>query len=110
MAFGDSVTSMDRVALATFGETVTYTPTVGSPPPAPVTPTGIFSAPFVLAEGDAHAGVEAQAPKIFLLLADLPTDPDVDQPTLTIRGDVYRVVEVDPDGMGGVLITLRLVA
>ena|SRR6185503_1017921 len=110
MAFSDLVAAADRVAMADLGgESVTYTPTVGSPPPAAVPVTGIFDSKYVLAEGDAHAGVEALGPAVFFRLSDLPTDPEVDDPTLTIRGNVYRVVERRPDDMGGIVLALRLV-
>ena len=107
MAFSDLVASGDRAQLAAFGVPVTYTPAGGNPPAVPV--TGIFDAQFVLAQGGAHAGVEATAPAVFLLLADLPTDPEVDDPTITIGGVVYSVVGRHPDGMGGIVLELRTV-
>lgn len=47
---------------------------------------------------------------MFLRLSDLPTDPQVDDPQLTIKGIVYRVVERIPDDMGGIVLTLRVVS
>lgn len=70
---------------------------------------GIFDEQYVLAKGDAEAGVEARGPAVFFRLADLPDDPEDDDPTLTIRGVDYRVVERRPDGMGGVVLALRKV-
>jgi hypothetical protein len=44
---------------------------------------------------------------VFLLLADLPTDPDDDEPTVTVNGVDYSVRERKKDGMGGVFLMLR---
>lgn len=108
MAYSDDVEALDRAAMASLGgEAITYTPTVGSPPPAPVSVTGIFDANFALAKGGANAGVEALVPAVFFRLSDLPTDPNVDDPTLTIRGNVYRVIERMPDDQGGIVLIVR---
>lgn len=105
--FSDLVAGVDRAAQAALGgETITYAPAVG----VPVQVTGIFDSQFVLAKGDAHAGVEATGPAIFLRLADLPVDPDVDDPTLTIRGRNYRVIERLRDDLGGIVLVLRSIA
>lgn len=103
MSYADDVIAARRVALATFGEPVTYAPLVG----APATPTGIFGDEYVLAKGSAEAGVSTSSPAVFLLLADLPTDPRQDKPTITVRGVAYRVHEKLPDGMGGIVLALR---
>jgi hypothetical protein len=108
MAFAELVAGVDRAAQDHLGgEVVTYTPQVGAPVPV----TGIFSEEYILAKGTAEAGVETLGPSVFFRLEDLPEDPqDEDiEPTLTIRGDVYRVTERRPDGMGGIVLALRLV-
>lgn len=106
MSFDELVASVDRVALAVFGEPVpvTYAPLVGVPVPV----DGIFDEQYVLAKGTAEAGVESVGPAVFLRLEDLPTDPETDEPTLTIRGIDYRVVERRPDGLGGIVLALRI--
>ena len=102
--FADLVAAADRAAQAALGgETVTYAPEVGDP----VDVTGIFDELYVLAKGSAEAGVETLGPAVFLRLEDLPTDPDDDEPTLTIRSVDYRVTERRPDGMGGIVLALR---
>jgi hypothetical protein len=81
--------------------------------PVEPAPVGIFDEHYVLVQGDAHAGVESVGPAVFLRLEDLPGDPDLDDRELTIvtiRGVDYRVKEVKPDGIGGVVLTLRKVA
>jgi hypothetical protein len=104
MAFADLVAAADSVARSKLGETVTYDP-AGAGPPVPV--TGIFDEAYVLAKGDAEAGAEARAPAVFLRLSELPTDPELDDPTLTIGGVAYRVIERQPDGIGGIVLVLR---
>lgn len=106
MAFPDLVNDIDLAAQAHLGgETVTYQPELG----APVDVVGLFDAQYVLAKGTAEAGVEAVGPAVFLRIDDLPTDPEDDDPMLTIGGVDYRVVERRPDGMGGIVLALRKV-
>lgn len=105
-AFVDLVARIDRAAQERLGGVaVIYQPAIG----APVSITGMFDDPYVSAQGDAHAGVEAVGPSVSLRLEDLPVDPEQDEPTLIIGGIVYRIVERQPDGVGGVVLKLRLV-
>jgi hypothetical protein len=104
MTFAELVAGADRAVHATLGgELVTYAPAEGGP----VEVTGIFDAVYVLASGNAEAGVETTGPAVFLRLEDLPVDPEDDEPTLTIRGVAYRVTERRPDSMGGIVLALR---
>lgn len=104
--FAELVELADRAALAALGgEAVTYDPAAA----APVVVTGIFDEQYVLAKGSAEAGVGTLGPAVFLLLEDLPTNPEDDEPTLTIRAVNYRVIERRPDGMGGIVLALRRV-
>lgn len=80
----------------------------GAPTAHEVTVTGIFDAAYVL-QADTGAGVCATAPAVFLQLADLPTDPQIDEPTLTIGGVDYRVDHAETAGMGSVVLILRKV-
>lgn len=107
MAFADLVEAADRAALSHLGGvTVTYQPAAG----AAVQVTGIFDAQYLLAKGDAEAGVGTLGPAVFLRLDDLPADPEDDEPTLTIGGIDYRTVgPPQPDGLGGVVLVLRTV-
>jgi hypothetical protein len=105
MSFDELVALADRAAQAALGgEPVKYMPAFG--PPATV--TGIFDERYVLAKGTAEAGVETVVPAVFFRLADLPEAPEDDEPTLVIRGSSYRVVERLPDGIGGVVLVLRV--
>lgn len=84
---------------------ITYQPATGSP----VVVSGIYDAQYVLAQGTEEAGVEVTAPAVFLRLASLPTDPEVDNPLLTIEGLAYRVAERRAAGLGSILLVLRRV-
>jgi hypothetical protein len=104
-AFAELVSRIDRAAQAHLGGgPIVYRPAVGEL----VAVAGIFDAQYVLAQGDPPAGVEALGPAVFLRLEDLPGDPEHDEPTLTIGGLDYRVTERRPDGMGGIVLALRL--
>lgn len=106
MGYSTLVGQVDRAALALLGSvTVTYAPAVGSP----VIVTGLFDSNFVLAKDKVEAGVETTGPAVFFRRSDLPTDPDVDNPVLTIAGVAYRVIERMPDDMGGIVLALRKV-
>lgn len=109
MSFDDVIARVDRAAIRVFGEStpVLYLPDEDYAEATPV--TGIFDEQYVLAKGTAEAGVEALGPAVFLRLEDLPTDPEDDDPTLTIRDVDYRVIERRPDGMGGIVLALRRV-
>jgi len=86
------------------GEDVTYAPSVGEV----VTVGGVFDAAYVRVDAG-EAGVSSSGPAVFLRLSELPSDPMTDTPVLTIRGVEYELREVEPDGMGGVLLLLHKV-
>lgn len=92
----------DRAALQHLGGAVRYAPTAGTP----VDVEGIFDAAFVRADAG-QAGVVTSGPAVFLRLADLPSDPETDDPAITIAGVTYRVHEPRKDGQGGVLLLLH---
>lgn len=111
--FGALVARADRAAQAHLGAVpLTYRPKFG--PAVSLTPTGaqlvgIFDDSFLLAQGSAEAGVEASLPTVNLILADLPTDPEVDDAVLTIGGVDYRIVKRAPADFGSIVLTLRKV-
>ncbi len=106
MGFADLVAAADRAAQEMLGgQPVTYLPDAGPS----VVVTGLFDEQYVLAEGTAEAGVATSGPAVFLLLDDLPVDPaEDDDATVTIGAVPYRVIGVRPDGIGGVVLALRL--
>lgn len=106
--FADLVERADGAAQRALAgdEVITYDPAgVGAAVPV----DGIFDAQYVLAKGDALAGVETLGPAVFFRLEDLPTDPEDDDPIITVDGVAYRVTERRPDGMGGIVLPLRRV-
>lgn len=101
MAFSDLVAGIDRAILAHLGgETVTYQPKLG----APVDVTGVFDEQYFFPKNN------AVWPAVFLRVEDLPVEPEGDEPTITVRGLDYRVVDREPGGNGMVVLGLRLVA
>lgn len=105
MGFPELAELTDRAVLAHLGGTVQYQPQFG----VAVNVSGIFDAAYLLAgTGTAGGpGVETARPAVFFLLSDLPTDPDQDDPLITVDGVVYRVRERQKDGKGGVVLVLR---
>lgn len=104
MGFPDHLALGDSRALEHLGGAVTYAPGVGSP----VSVRGIFDALYVHVDpGVGHAGISSYGPAIFLKLADLPSPPDT-ATRLTINGTLYKAHEIQPDGIGGVLLHLHL--
>lgn len=105
--FAARVEAMDRdIQLRLGGELVTYQPATGGPVPV----TGVFDERYELVTGDVdgQAGVSTLVPAIFLRLSDLPSDPEFDDPLINVRGIVYRVHEREPDGIGGIILALRV--
>lgn len=103
-AFDDLIAGADRAVHALLGgQTINYRTALGADFPV----VGLFDAQYVLAKGTAEAGVESAGPAVFFVLADLPEDPEIDDPTLTIGGVEYSVIERLPAGMGGIVLALR---
>lgn len=104
--FDEHIAAMDAVVLTSrLAMNLTYKPLSG--PAVPV--RGIFDANYELVEASSHGSVSTLAPAVFLRKADLPTDPELDEPILTIAGEDYRVVKVKPDSLTGVVLVLKLV-
>lgn len=105
MTFPALLAAADRAALQHLGGPVRYTPSAG----APVDVRGIFDAAYVRADAG-QAGVVSSGPAVFLLVADLPSDPGTDlAATVTVDGATYKIREPQKDGLGGVLLQLHLV-
>lgn len=102
MAFSALIAAADRTALQHLGDAVRYTTSAG----LVVDVRGIFDAAHVKADAG-QAGVSTVGPAVFLSLSGLPSDPSVDEPTITVSGTVYGVREAQPDGHGGILLQLQ---
>lgn len=95
---------VDRALQATWPEPAIYAPAVGMPVPV----TGIFDEAYVRVDGD-ESTIGTVGPAILLVLADLPTDPELDAgPVLTIRGRTYRPRAFLRDGMGSIRLPLHV--
>lgn len=102
MGFSELLATADRAVRDMLGDAVTYAPSSG----APVVVRGIFDAAYVRAEVG-EAGLSTSSPAVFLRLEELPSDPDVDEPLLTVGGVTYRPHECEKDGQGGVRVLLH---
>jgi hypothetical protein len=97
VAFSDLIENTDRAAQDHLGGvTVSYQPLDGDAVPV----VGIFDENYRLMRPD-NSGVEQVTPALFVRLEDLPVHPDDDEPRITIGGQVYKVRERQPDGVGG---------
>ncbi len=103
MDWASHLAAADRAVLQQLGGPVLYAPTVGEP----VEVRGIFDAAYIKTDAG-EAGMVSSGPAVFLRLSDLPSDPEDDEPTITIGGVAYRVREPQKDGAGGVLLLLHL--
>lgn len=112
MGWAEQLAATDRAVAGQLGRPVTYAPAVG----APVSVTGIYDAAYLAAD-PGSPGVSTSSPAVFLQLADLPTDPEDDEPTITIPASgvapaagSFEVIEVKKDSNGaGVLLRLQAV-
>lgn len=103
MPWDSLLATADRAVASGLGRDVTYAPAVGSP----VVVKGIYDAAHLETTGG-FAGVTTSTPAVWLQLADLPTDPEADEPTITVGVKSFTVSEVHKDGNGaGVTLLLR---
>ena len=108
MGFAENVGRVDRSARQLLGGEEMLYKAGGIGPGTPV--TGIFDAAYVLQSRGDDVGVCATAPAVFLQLADLPSDPQVDTAATIVRsGITYKVDHPETAGMGSVHLVLRKV-
>lgn len=109
MGFSALLGVTDQAVRAALGQQVVYTPSVGSPVSIP----GIFDASYIRID-DGTPGVSSSSPAVFVAFSDLPAGFDTDlgaQVTITgtpASDGVYKINEPQPDGIGGVVLILRL--
>ena len=104
MGWTDLTTRIQEAGQTIFGETVTYTPTSGTPE----TVTGIFDAEHHFQEVIGETVIETSRPRLVVRSASLSTDP-VRTNTVAVRGVTYTVLEVQPDGQGDIELILEKV-
>lgn len=103
MTFPDLVASIDRAAQAHLGGvTVRYETEAGV---VVDDIKGMFDEPYLLTD-PGQFGVQQSEPVVTVRLSDLPSDPQDDEPLITIGGKEYSVKEAQPDGMGAVRLLL----
>lgn len=103
MGFPERVAAVDNAVREHLGNvTVVYQPATGE---AVTLEDQVFDENYVLIEASESA-VEQVTPAVWLTLADLPIDPDEDDPRLTINGTIYKVRERKRDSLGTVLLLL----
>lgn len=102
MAFSDLTDRALKACRTTFGESVSYTPSGGSP----ATIQGVFNAKTVMLEDGVP--VQSKIPTLMIRLADLGEDFSPSRlDTVVIRGVTYGVKEIDEDGEGGAHLELK---
>lgn len=104
MSYSDLVARADDLARDHLGGvSVTYAPVVGDS----VVVAGIFDANYVLIDPDGELRVEMVGPAVFLRMNEIPTDPDLDDPTITVAGNTYSVRARRKDSLGGIVLMLH---
>lgn len=105
MAFPDLVAGIDRAAQRTLGGVVV---TWRSDTWGDREVKGMFDEAYVLVDAGGQAGVEQVGPVFFCRAADLSREVSEDLDARLVLGDrQYRVIERQPDGMGGVRLLLH---
>ena len=102
MGWTDLTTRIQQAGQTTFGETVTFTPTSGTPEAV----TGIFDAEHHFQEVMGEKLIETSRPRLVVRSAALSADP-VRTNTVAVRGVTYTVLEVQPDGQGDIELILE---
>lgn len=102
MEWGTMADAIIRAGIRTFGETVVYTPQLKAPREI----RAIFNAEFQGVDPNIGVGIGSVAPVIDVRLADISETPSPGD-RVCIRGDHYRVVEMQPDGQGAARLLLQ---
>ena len=104
MDFSALVNVVDRSVQRHLGDEVLYTSGAGVSRQV----RGVFDRVYQRPDMG-EPGVSSSSPSVFLLLADLPTDPSDDvAATVTVAGITFEVAEAEPDGKGGVQLLLHV--
>lgn len=71
-------------------------------------PRAVFDSAHVSVDPDTGAPVSSTNPMLGVCLADLPSEP-TSHVRVRARGQLYRIHDVQPDGIAGVTIILKKV-
>lgn len=103
--WGRAVNRLLGAAKREFGENVTYTP-ANRPGPSFVV-DGIFNEMYQEVD-QGGVVVTSQQPNLGIRLSDFP-NPPFNEDKVAIRGFMYKVIDVQPDGEGGAKLLLHQV-
>lgn len=88
--------------MGAFGEDIEYTPSGGSP----VSTVGIFDNEYQAIDPNTGAIVTSTGPILGVKNENLPQAPR-EEDTVAVRGQQYRVIQVQTDGQGGSKLLLH---
>lgn len=71
-------------------------------------PKAVFDTAHTAVDPDTGAPVSSTHPVLGVCLADLPSEPTT-RVRVRVRGQLYRIHDVQPDGIAGVTIILKQV-
>ena len=100
--FGDLTRAMSAIVLTTFGEPVVFHIEGQT---VPIDGTGVFTAAHMEADASTGVAVSTVQPLLEVVAANLP-GPPTEGDAVTVRGVLYLIVDVRPDGHG--FLTLML--
>jgi len=95
------------VAVRTFSEPGVYWLTDGVEPGVALL-QAVFDTAHIEVDPDTGAPVSSTNPVLGVRLADLPNEP-TSRDRVRARGQLYRISDVQPDGVAGALIILKKV-
>lgn len=94
---------VDATVRDVLGESVTYSPTIGTP----LELKGVFDAVYIRVDAG-QPGISSQGPAVFLLTTDLPAGAADDlTATITVDAIEYVISEIKPDGMASLVFMLH---
>jgi hypothetical protein len=102
VAWLDQAASVLDSCMDAFAEEIEYTPSGGSP----VTTIGIFDNQYQAVDPETGAIITSTEPMLGVKDANLPRAP-IAKDEVSVRGQDYRVIEVQKDGHGGSKLLLH---
>lgn len=94
---------MAGTLVRTFGESATYIPTIGQPYDL----SGIFDPYSEDVDPDTGAIIQSRQPMFYAPREKLNAEPQYGD-RITVQGQTYKIVEVNPDAQGGLELRLQL--
>lgn len=101
--FGDLTRAMSSIVLTTFGEPVVFHIEGQT---VPIDGTGVFTAAHMEADASTGVAVSTVQPLLEVVAANLP-GPPTEGDAVTVRGVLYLIVDVRPDGHGFLKLMLH---